>query len=169
MISYKYIVWGLIAVIAVAVGIVILAPGSEAGKRISGWIPGAEVTYVANVEYTVSTTGYWLDGKYLSVKINDVRLEEKVTYFSIGGFWFWPETYRGVVRIEAIHVERNLVVDKVVRDIEVHEGWFQEHVSITLHDQVKLGKGGSGRYKILVTLWDKEGKKVSEDYTYRTI
>ncbi len=167
MVNIKYILAALAVIGIIIVAIVILWPDSGVAKGISDWIPGTEVNYVAEVEYTVySGTFVW---ESMNIKINDVKVIEKVTHFSIGGFAFWPESHRGVIEIESIWIENNKVVDKVVRDVDVSEGWFGWEESKTLKNQVILGREGSGEYKILITLWDKEGEKIDEDFTYRTI
>lgn len=167
MVNVKYILAALAIIGMSIVAILVLWPDSSAAKEISEWIPGTEINYVAEVEYTVySGTFIW---ESMNIKIDDVKLIEKVTYLSIGGFAFWPETHRGVIEIESIWIESGKVVDKVVRDVDVSEGWFGWEESKTLKNQVILGKEGSGEYKILITLWDKEGEKIDEDYSYRTI
>lgn len=145
---------------------VIIWPDSSVGRKIAEYIPGVEVRYKAHVTYKISSPMWSWDT--MSASIQEVTIRERTFMFGIGGFVFWPETFRGKIVLTAIN-EDGIVADELERNVEVTEGWFEGQAHKTQADDIWLGVTGSGTYTIVLELFDTSNVRIDRDSTTRTI
>jgi len=152
--------------LAIPIGIVVIfiAVAYFAPSLVEG-LPGFEANYYANVDYEVRSPDWMWTG--MSIRIMGVTLEKKIIPLSVGPLYFWPEEYRGKVVVESL--KNNTLVERIERDVDVSEGWFQNETVKRMVNTVKLGPAGSGEYTIRVSLFNLDGVKIMQDQTTRSI